>query len=190
ADKFDLRDENDKKEGILSFAWVIDFPFFTKDEYQVSGGVWTFTHNPFSQPKEEHVNWLLKGEKVEEILTSQYDLVCNGYEAGGGSIRANKPEVLRAVFKVMGYKDEVIEREFGHMLQAFKFGAPPHGGIAHGIERLIMVLAGEEYLREVQAFPQTGSGRTSVMDAPAEVEKRQLNELGIEVKKIKKEKKQ
>ena len=184
-DTFDLRDENDKKNGLLAFSWVIDFPFFEKDKYGINGGNWTFTHNPFSQPKEEHVNWLLKGEKVEEILTSQYDLVCNGYEVGGGSIRANKPEILRAVFKVMGYKDEMIEREFGHMLQAFKFGAPPHGGIAHGVERLIMVLAGEEYLREVQAFPQTGSGRTSVMDAPSEVDKKQLDELGIEVKKKK-----
>ncbi|MBI3088855.1 MAG: aspartate--tRNA ligase, partial [Candidatus Colwellbacteria bacterium] len=100
---------------------------------------------------------------------------------GGGSIRANKPEILRAVFKVMGYEDKKIEKEFGHMLEAFRFGAPPHGGIAHGVERLIMVLAGEEYLREVQAFPQTGSGRTSVMDAPSEVDEKQLKELGIKV---------
>ncbi len=127
----------------------------------------------------------MRGEKIEEILTSQYDLVCNGFEVAGGSIRANKPEILKAVLKVMGYEDERIEKEFGHMLQAFKYGAPPHGGIAHGIERLIMVLAGEEYLREVQAFPQTGSGRTSVMDAPSEVDKKQLDELGIEVKKKK-----
>ena len=184
-DKFDLRSENDKKNGVLAFAWVVDFPFFEKDKYGINGGNWTFTHNPFSQPKEEHIDWLLKKEKVEEILTSQYDLVCNGYEVGGGSIRANKPEILKAVFKVMGYEDDVIEKEFGHMIEAFKFGAPPHGGIAHGVERLIMVLAGEEYLREVQAFPQTGSGRTSVMDAPSEVDKKQLDELGIEIKKKK-----
>jgi len=181
SDKFDLRSENDKKEGVKAFAWVVDFPFFEKD----NEGNWTFTHNPFSQPKEEHIDWLLKGEKVEEILTSQYDLVCNGYEVGGGSIRANKPEILKAVFKVMGYEDDVIEKEFGHMIEAFKFGAPPHGGIAHGVERLIMVLACEEYLREVQAFPQTGSGRTSVMDAPSEVDKKQLDELGVEIKKKK-----
>lgn len=185
ADKFDLRTESEKKEKVLAFAWVVDFPFFEKDKYGINGGRWTFTHNPFSQPKEEHINWLLRGERIEEILTSQYDLVCNGYEVGGGSIRANKPEILKAVFGIMGYSSDLIEKEFGHMLDAFKFGAPPHGGIAHGIERLIMVLAGEEYLREVQAFPQTGSGRTSVMDAPAEIDKKQLDELGIEVKKKK-----
>jgi len=185
ADKFDLRSESDKKEGLLAYAWVVDFPFFEKDKYGINNGNWTFTHNPFSQPKEEHIDWLIKGEKVEEILTSQYDLVCNGLEVGGGSIRSNKPEILKAVFKVMSYKDEVIEREFGHMLDAFKFGAPPHGGIAHGVERNMMVLSGESYLREVQAFPQTGSGRTSVMDAPAQVDKKQLDELGIEIKKKK-----
>lgn len=185
ADKFDLRTESEKKEKVLAFAWVVDFPFFEKDKYGINGGGWTFTHNPFSQPKEKHINWLLRGERIEEILTSQYDLVCNGYEVGGGSIRANKPEILKAVFGIMGYSSDLIEKEFGHMLDAFKFGAPPHGGIAHGIERLIMVLAGEEYLREVQAFPQTGSGRTSVMDAPAEIDKKQLDELGIEAKKKK-----
>ncbi|MBI2506609.1 MAG: aspartate--tRNA ligase [Candidatus Colwellbacteria bacterium] len=184
-DKFDLRTEEEKKNGILAFAWVVDFPFFEKDKYNINEGRWTFTHNPFSEPKAEHIDWLLKGENIEEILTSQYDLVCNGYEVGGGSIRANKPEILRAVFKVMGYEDKKIEKEFGHMLEAFRFGAPPHGGIAHGVERLIMVLAGEEYLREVQAFPQTGSGRTSVMDAPSEVDEKQLKELGIKVIKKK-----
>jgi len=179
ADKFDLRTEEDKKSGILAYAWVIDFPFFEKDK---EGG-WTFTHNPFSMPKKEHVEWLLKGEHIGDIITNQYDLVCNGLEVGGGSIRAHKSEILKAVFKVMGYNDERIEAEFGHMLQAFRYGAPPHGGIAHGVERNLMNLMGETYLREVQAFPQTSSGRTSVMDAPAPVDKKSLDELGIEVKK-------
>lgn len=179
ADKFDLRTEEDKKNGVLAFAWVVDFPFFEKDK---SGG-WTFTHNPFSAPKSEHKEWLLKGEKIPDILTSQYDLVCNGYEVGGGSIRAHEPEVLKAVFQVMGYEDNRIEEEFGHMLTAFKHGAPPHGGIAHGVERLIMIMRGEEYVREVQAFPQTGMGHTSVMDAPSMVTKAQLDEVGIEISK-------
>ncbi len=183
ADKFDLRSEGDKKNGVLAFGWVVDFPFFEGDKYNINGGNWTFTHNPFSQPKKESVEDLLAGENIEGILTTQYDLVCNGFEVGGGSIRSHDPEILRAVFKVMGYEDSVIEKEFGHMLVAFKYGAPPHGGIAAGVERLIMILSGEEYLREVQAFPQTGSGRTSVMDAPSEVDKKQLDELGIEVKK-------
>jgi aspartyl-tRNA synthetase len=182
ADKFDLRTEDDKKNGILAFAWVIDFPFFEKDKE----GKWTFTHNPFSMPKKEHIEWLMRGEHIGDIITNQYDLVCNGLEVGGGSIRAHKPEILKAVFKVMGYDDAKIEAQFGHMLQAFRFGAPPHGGIAHGVERNIMNLAGEIYLREVQAFPQTSSGRTSVMDAPAVVDKEQLDELGLELKKDKK----
>jgi aspartyl-tRNA synthetase len=181
ADKFDLRTENDKKNGVLAYAWVVDFPFFEKD----GAGGWTFTHNPFSMPKSEHVEWLLKGDRIGDIVTNQYDLVCNGLEVGGGSIRSHKPEILKAVFRVMGYDDAKIEAQFGHMLEAFRYGAPPHGGIAHGIERNLMALTGETYLREVQAFPQTSSGRTSVMAAPATVDAASLKELGIEVMKPK-----
>ena len=177
ADKFDMRNEKDKKDGALAFAWVVDFPFFEKDKK----GSWTFTHNPFSMPKFEHIEWLRKSTHIDEILTTQYDLVCNGVEVGGGSIRAHTSEILRAVFSVMGYADKVIEEQFGHMLEAFGYGAPPHGGIAHGVERLLMTLLGEEYLREVQAFPQTSSGRTSVMDAPSELSKEQLKELHIKI---------
>ena len=177
SDKFDLRSDEEKKNGVLSLAWVIDFPFFEKD----ADGNWTFTHNPFSQPIPKHEEWLVKKEKIGEILTTQYDLVCNGLEVGGGSIRSNKPEVLKSVFQVLGHKDEEIENKFGHMLTAFKLGTPPHGGCAQGFERLLMTYFGEEYLREVQAFPQTGRGRTSVMDAPSEVEDKLLKELGIKV---------
>lgn len=177
ADKFDLRTEEDKKVGVLAFAWVIDFPFFEKDRE----GKWTFTHNPFSMPAPEHLEWHLKGENIEKIMTQQYDLVCNGFETGGGSIRAHKSEILKATFKIMGYSDAQIEKDFSHMLQAFNHGAPPHGGIAHGIERMIMILTGERELREVQSFPQTSSGRTAVMDAPSELSKKQLKELGIKL---------
>ncbi len=182
ADKFDMRTEEDKANGVLAFAWVIDFPFFEKDK----AGKWTFTHNPFSMPAPEHLEWHLKGENTEKIVTQQYDLVCNGYETGGGSIRAHRPDILKATFRTMGYSDERIEKEFGHMLKAFSYGAPPHGGLAHGIERLMMILTGEPWLREVQAFPQTSSGHTSVMDAPSEISKDQLKELGLEIKKEKK----
>jgi len=187
-DRFDLRSKKDKKDGVLAFAWVIDFPFFSAEDESASGGKtkWTFTHNPFSQPKDEFINDVLEGKGVEKILTTQYDLICNGYEVGGGSIRAHKPEVLEAVFKIMGYNKKEVDKNFGHMIEAFKYGAPPHGGIAYGVERLVMILAGEEYLRETQAFPQTGSGRTSVMDAPSEVDKKQLDELGLKVVKPKK----
>ncbi len=174
ADKFDLRTEKEKEEGVLAFAWVKDFPFFEKKE----DGSWTFTHNPFSDPIPEHKDKFLAGE-IEGVLTTQYDLVCNGYEAGGGSIRASDPRILRKVLKVLGHSETKIEEQFGHMLEAFKFGAPPHGGIACGIARLMMVLQGEESMKEVVAFPQTSSGQTAVMSAPSKVEPEQLKELGI-----------
>lgn len=179
ADKFDMRTEEDKKNGVLAYAWVVDFPFFEKTD---EGG-WTFTHNPFSQPKPECLADHLAGTNIENILTTQYDLVCNGYETGGGSIRAHDPKVLRATYKTMGYTDEEIEQSVGHMLEAFKFGAPPHGGIGLGIERMIMILTGETYLREVQAFPMTSSGHTAVMDAPSVLPQKSLTEAHIEIKK-------
>jgi len=179
ADKFDLRTEEDKAHGVLAYAWVIDFPFFEKTD----DGKWTFTHNPFSMPIPQHVEMLMKGENLGEILTTQYDLVCNGYESGGGSIRAHKPEILKATYKAMGHTDEEIEEKIGHMLEAFKYGAPPHGGIAFGIERNVMNLAGESYLREVVAFPMTRGGQTAVMHAPKPLTPEQLIELGIRIDK-------
>lgn len=178
ADKFDMRTDAEKKDPmLLAYAWVIDFPFFEKTK---EGG-WTFTHNPFSNPlpgsREDH----LAGRNIENIITSQYDLVCNGYEAGGGSIRAHEPEVLRATYKIMGYTDEQIERSVGHMLEAFEYGAPPHGGIALGVERNVMNLTGESALREVVAFPMTGSGQTSVMDAPSDLDLAALKELHLKL---------
>ena len=175
ADKFDMRTDEEKEKGILAYAWVVNFPFFEKTD---EGG-WTFTHNPFSMPIPEHVDWLMKGEHIEDILTTQYDLVCNGYEAGGGSIRAHKPEILEAVYKVMGFSKEDLEERVGHMLKAFTYGTPPHGGIALGVERNIMNLTGETYLREVQAFPMTRGGQTAVMKAPKPLTAKQLKELGI-----------
>jgi aspartyl-tRNA synthetase len=136
-------------------------------------------------PIPEHVEWLLNKENVGDILTTQYDLVCNGFEAGGGSIRAHKPEILKAAYHVMGYSDDEIEERIGHMLEAFKYGTPPHGGIAIGIERILMNFTGEEYLREVQAFPMTRGGQTAVMKAPKPLTDAQLRELGIEVPKKK-----
>jgi len=179
ADKFDLRTEEDKENDVLAYAWVVDFPFFEKTDK----GTWTFTHNPFSMPKAEFVESLMKGENIENILTTQYDLVCNGYEAGGGSIRAHKPEILKAVYKAMGHTEEETEEKIGHMLEAFAFGTPPHGGIALGVERIIMNLMNEGSLREVQAFPMTRKGQTSVMNAPKPLTIEQLLELGISVNK-------
>ncbi len=187
ADKFDLRTEDEKAGGILSFAWVVDFPFFKEvdrddaAEVQDSKSGWTFTHNPFSMPKPEFVDQHLAGNNIAEILTSQYDLVCNGFEAGGGSIRAHKPEILEATFKIMGYSEAEIKESIGHMLEAFEVGTPPHGGIALGLDRLIMVLTGERSLKEVVAFPMSSSGRTAVMDAPGPVSQEQLQELSLKI---------
>ena len=176
-DKFDLRTEEDKENGVLAYAWVIDFPFFEKDD---EGG-WTFTHNPFSNPLPEFKEDLLAGKNIENILTSQYDLVCNGYECGGGSIRAHEAEVLRATYKIMGYSDEETQDSVGHMLTAFEYGAPPHGGIGMGIERALMNLIGETSLRETQAFPMTGKGTTSVMEAPSALPPKVLKEANIKL---------
>jgi Cys-tRNA(Pro) deacylase len=187
-DRFDLRSEEEKEEGVLAFAWVVNFPFFKRvdkdDAAEVVDGKsgWTFTHNPFSSPLSEHKEWHEKGERIEEILTAQYDLVCNGYEVGGGSIRAHNPEVLRQTFRIMGYSDAETEESIGHMLMAFELGTPPHGGIALGIDRLIMLLNNEKSLKETIAFPMTATGRTAVMDAPCPVSDQQLKELGIEVR--------
>jgi aspartyl-tRNA synthetase len=188
SDKFDLRSDEDKKNNVLAYSWVVDFPFFEKTD----GGGWTFSHNPFSQPKSEHLEWLLDAaqrkniEKIGEILTTQYDLVCNGYESGGGSIRAHNAETLRAVYAIMGNSEEETQKKVGHMLEAFELGTPPHGGIALGVERNIMNLSGEDALRDVQAFPMTRGGQTSVMQGPSELSEKQLKELGLEISKRKK----
>ncbi len=190
ADKFDLRSEQEKKDGVLAFAWVINFPFFKKvdkgDAAEVRDGKsgWTFTHNPFSSPLPEHMEWHLGGTNIDQILTTQYDLVCNGYEAGGGSIRAHRPELLEATYKIMGYTPEETIASIGHMLEAFSFGAPPHGGIALGLDRHVMILSKQQALKEAIPFPMSSTGRTSIMDAPATVSADQLKELGLNVSTI------
>ncbi len=174
----DLRkDKSD--ENVLAFCWIIDFPFFEKKAPPAGG--WTFTHNPFSAPKKEHEEWLKKGEHIPEILTSQYDIVLNGLEIGGGSIRNHRPEALAKVFEIIGYKKELVEKNFGHMLKALSYGAPPHGGIAWGLDRLISILCDEPNIREVIAFPKTGEGKDLMMDAPSEISKEQLKELGLKI---------
>ena len=185
TDRPDLRKDNPPAGGdpdLLALCWVIDFPFFTKDD---KGG-WTFTHNPFSRTKDEHMEWLMKKEKIGEILTTQYDLVLNGSELGGGSIRNHEPQALLKVFEIMGYKEEEVKQKFGHMLEAFSLGTPPHGGIAWGFDRLVAILQNEPNIREVIAFPKTGDGRDLMMDAPSELGSAQLKELGLSLEKKKK----
>ncbi len=177
SDRPDIR-ENKEDPNVLAFCWVVNFPFFEKTDE----GTWTFTHNPFSAPKPEHKEALMEKKNIGEILTAQYDIVLNGFEIGGGSIRNHEPEALRKVFEVLGYEDERIESNFGHMLKALASGAPPHGGIAWGFDRLMMLLQGEPNIREVIAFPKTGEGKDLMMDSPAEVSDKQLKELGISIK--------
>ncbi|MEK7610437.1 MAG: aspartate--tRNA ligase [Patescibacteria group bacterium] len=174
TDRPDLR--TDKSDNnTLAFCWVIDFPFFERDK----AGHWTFTHNPFSAPIPEHRDWLNDETKTGDILTNQYDIVLNGFEIGGGSLRNHEPDQLKRVFKILGYDDERIEANFGHMLTALGAGTPPHGGIAWGLDRLIALLAGEPNIREVIAFPKTGEGRDLMMNAPTPITPEQLNELGL-----------
>jgi len=178
TDRPDIRSDK-SNNNLLAFCWVIDFPFFEKKE----GGGWTFTHNPFSSPKPEFMDDLLKQKNIPKILTNQYDIILNGSEIGGGSIRNHKPEALEAVFEIMGYKKDRIKRNFGHMLEAFGYGAPPHGGIAYGFERFLSIMLGESNIREVIAFSKTGDSRDLMMDAPSEVDPKQLKELKLQITK-------
>ncbi len=173
-DRPDLRkDKTDKNE--LALAWVINFPFFEKTDQ----GGWTFTHNPFSAAIPEHEAWLNNKEHLGEILTTQYDLVLNGFEIGGGSIRNHQPELLKRVLEILGYDEASIMQNFGHMMEAFSFGAPPHGGIAFGLDRLVAILAGETGIRDVIAFPKTLEGRDPMMDSPSPATAAQLAELKL-----------
>jgi len=182
-DRPDIR--KDKEDpNLLAFCWVVDFPFFEKtaesDDPQAEGE-WTFTHNPFSLCKTEDIEKVMSKKDIASITASQYDICLNGYEIGGGSIRAHDPEVLHAVLNILGHSDEKIEKNFGHMMHAFKSGTPPHGGIAWGLDRLIMILQGEPNIREVMAFAKTREGRDPMMGSPSEVDKAQYDELHLQV---------
>jgi aspartyl-tRNA synthetase len=183
SDKPDIR--NDKNDpDLLAFCWVVDFPAFEKTgEDNVDGtGEWTFTHNPFTGVKDEWKQSLLEKKNIADIVSTQYDVALNGYEIGGGGIRLHDPAMLRKVFEIMGYDDERIERNFGHMLTALGSGTPPHGGIAWGLDRFLMILLNEPNIREVMAFPKTGEGKDLLMQAPAPASQKTMRELGIEVK--------
>ena len=184
-DRPDLReDKNDP--NLLAFAWIVDFPFFEKTEDSddpQAQGEWTFTHNPFSMPKEKDLEKLMKKENIVEITAAQYDIVLNGFEIGGGSVRSHKAEILETILDILGHSKENIEKNFGHMLSALRKGTPPHAGIAWGFDRLMMLLQNEPNIREVIAFPKTREARDPMLEAPSEVSKEQLDELGIELKK-------
>ncbi len=175
SDRPDIRDKKDP--NVLAFCWVVDFPAF---EWKETEKRWDATHHPFTSPKKEDIELLYKGE-YEKVRADQYDLVLNGFEVGGGSIRITDPELQTKIFEIMGHTKEQVREKFGHLLEAFEYGVPPHGGIALGLDRLIQVILNEPSVREVIAFPTTSSGRTAVMDAPSSVDEEQLKELGIKV---------
>jgi aspartyl-tRNA synthetase len=157
-------------------AWVIDFPFFEKTDE----GRWTFTHNPFSMPHVSDIDKHMSGgDQVGEILAQQYDMVLNGYEIGGGSVRAHKAEILEATYKNMGYDKEEMMKSVGQMYTAFHYGAPPHGGIAWGIDRLMMILEKRNSIREVMAFPKTGSGEDLLFNSPSFLSEKKINEQNV-----------
>ena len=184
TDRPDLRQDKNNP-NLLAFVWIVDFPFFEKDK---ETGKWTFTHNPFSAPQEGWLDDLMNKTNIEEILASQYDVALNGFEIGGGSIRNHKPERLKKVLEIIGYSDEQIEKDFGYFLEALKYGTPPHGGMAWGLDRLLAVLMNESSIREVIAFAKTGEGRDLMMASPAEVSVEQLKELSLEIKNKQKNK--
>ena len=169
------------EKNIFKFCWIVDYPMFEKDE---STGKIEFSHNPFSMPQGGME--ALLNENPLDILAYQYDLVCNGIELSSGAIRNHVPEIMYKAFEIAGHKPEVVDNKFPAMINAFKFGAPPHGGIAPGIDRIVMLLADEPNIREVILFPMTGKAEDLMMNAPDEINDLQLKELGIKLdKKIK-----
>jgi aspartyl-tRNA synthetase len=180
TDKPDLR-RNKKDPDELALAFIVDFPMF---EWRKEEKRWDAVHHPFTRPQTENLKEIKKNP--EKILAHQYDFVLNGVEIGGGSLRSYKPEILEAVFEVMGHKKGEIRKKFGHLLRAFEYGVPPHGGNAPGIDRFLAVILNEPNVREVIAFPKTGDSRDLMMDAPSEVSEEQLKELALKILKKKK----
>jgi aspartyl-tRNA synthetase len=182
TDKPDLRqDKKDPDE--LAFCWVVDFPMFeiNKESSKIDA-----VHHPFTAPKPEDAASLDKAPT--EVRADAYDIVLNGYEVGGGSIRIADPQLQHQVFRTLGLSEKEITKRFGHMLEAFKYGVPPHGGIAPGLDRIVMLLAGEPNIREVMAFPKTGDARDPMMGAPSSIDPHRLKDVHISLSESKKPK--
>ncbi|MBU2081924.1 aspartate--tRNA ligase [Patescibacteria group bacterium] len=169
TDKPDLRKDKDNPDE-LAFAWIINMPLF---EYSKTEKKLVSSHHPFTSPATTNIN------QPEKLKAKAYDLVLNGYEIGGGSIRIHQRELQNKIFEILGLKEAEIEARFGHMLKAFEYGAPPHGGIALGLDRLLMILMNEPSIREVIAFPKTGDDRDLMIGAPSDISENQLKEIHI-----------
>ena len=172
AKDLDLIDEN-----TFAFCWIVDYPMFERDEQT---NKIKFSHNPFSMPQGEMDK--IDFEKPLEILAYQYDIVCNGIELSSGAIRNHIPELMYKLFNIAGYSKNDVEKKFSGMINALSYGAPPHGGIAPGIDRIIMLLANEKNIREVTMFPMNQNAQDLMMSAPSEVNENQLKELNLSVK--------
>ena len=175
ADRFEL-----KKSSEVALTWVVDFPFYEWDEKRKKID---FGHNPFSMPKggiEALENAKTDAEKLA-LVADQYDMVMNGYECASGAVRNYNPEVMYKVFNILGYNNEYVEARFGGMLNAFKFGAPPHAGCAPGLDRIFMILEDEDNIRDVVAFPKNGNGVDLMMDSPSFVDAEQLDEAHLAI---------
>jgi aspartyl-tRNA synthetase len=176
TDKPDIRqDKNDPNE--LAFVWIVDFPMFEKDE----NGEIAAKHHPFCSIKEEDKEKFMKGKDLMSIRANAYDLVLNGYELSSGSIRIHERELQKRIFDLLKISEQEQQERFGHMLEAFTFGAPPHGGFAPGIDRICMLMAGEPNIREVIAFPKTGDARDLMMNAPSEMPTKSLKDVHIKL---------
>lgn len=182
SDKPDVRTDPSDLNS-LAFCWVVDFPMF---EYKPGDKRWATAHNPFTMPKAEHhqiirdiVDKKRPLEDLALVFADQYDLALNGHEIFGGAVRNHQPDLLSTVFQAIGHSKESVQEQFGHMLEAFSFGVPPHAGIASGQDRLLMILAGEPTIREVIPFPKNGEAYDPLMHSPAPISTEQLRELGL-----------
>jgi aspartyl-tRNA synthetase len=162
---------------IWDFLWVTDFPLF---EWSPEENKWNAMHHPFTRPKTEDMP-LFEAKKFPEVRAEAYDIVLNGVEIGGGSMRIYEPELQDKMFEALGISSEDRQSQFGHLLRALRLGAPPHGGIALGLDRLVMLICGEQSIRDVMAFPKNNRGLDLMSNSPAEVDPRQLRDLGIKV---------
>jgi aspartyl-tRNA synthetase len=165
------------QDGVFDFCWIVDFPMYEKDD----AGKSEFSHNPFSMPQGGME--ALQTKDPLDILAWQYDIVCNGIELSSGAVRNHTPEVMYEAFRIAGYSKETVDEQFGGMVRAFHYGAPPHAGIAPGVDRIIMLLADEPNIRETIAFPLNQNAQDLLMGAPAEVSEDRLKELHLSIRK-------